>query len=282
MWQSQSSTMTLTLAALLFAVGGGCGSANGTGSTEGTGGALSSAGSNQGGVGGDLFPASGVTAGQGGGDCSPRLQGLVRDFKIYPEGGHPDFEHFTGDGLKGIVKFDLGADRKPVYAADGPTDYTTGKPEFDQWFRDVPDVNKTFPYTVKLTAGADGVGTFDSQEFFPIDDQGWGNEGLSHNFAFTYELHMMFMYHGGEKFSFTGDDDLWVFVNNRLAIDLGGLHPSQSDILDLDAKAAELGITKGESYALELFQAERHTGHSHFKVQSSLNFINCDPILVPD
>jgi fibro-slime domain-containing protein len=296
-WLSRSKRITLPLATLLFSAAVGCGS-EGTGTSgfpttsvtgAGVGGAPTSTGSSQDGAGGDLFSTSvgsmatgNTTAGSGGnGNCDPQLVGVIRDFKLYTNGGHPDFEHYSGDGLKGLVQFDLGADHKPVYAPSGPTVNTTGKAEFDQWYRDVPGVNYNIPLTIPLTADAQGIGTYDSEEFFPIDNQGWGNEGFDHNFGFTYELHMVFQYSGGEVFSFTGDDDLWVFVNNRLAIDLGGLHPAQSDTLDVDAKAALLGIEKGKEYALDLFQAERHSTGSHFKVQSSLNFTNCDPIIIP-
>ncbi len=294
LWSSRSKSTIFPVATLLLSAALGCSTpgvgTSGLTTTTGAGGAQSSTGSGQGGAGGDLFSSGSgsvgtgdTTSGGAGGKavCDPQLVGVVRDFKLYTTGGHPDFEHYSGAGQKGIVKFDLGPDHKPVYAPAGPTANTTGKAEFDQWYRDVPGVNYNIPLTIPLTADAKGIGTYDNEEFFPVDNQGWGNEGFNHNFGFTYELHMVFQYSGGEVFSFTGDDDLWVFINNRLAIDLGGLHPALSATLDVDAQAALLGITKGQKYALDLFQAERHSSGSHFKVQSSLNFTNCDPIIIP-
>jgi fibro-slime domain-containing protein len=270
--------------------GGGGGTANG-GSSAGNGtGGITLGGSGGGGNGGSS--ASGGSANSG--NCTPELTGTVRDFRAWDGGnGHPDFETFVGNGEKGLVMATLGADHKPVFAHTGDWSGTKGgcdrdgqkgvrcvtSPEsFNQWYRDVAGVNQPIPHTITLT-NEGGLGTYENTAFFPIDNQGFGNEGNDNNFHFTFELHMEFEYKGGEVFSFSGDDDLWVFINNRLAIDLGGLHPAQHDSISLDQRAAELGITPGNVYPLDFFHAERHRHASNFKIQSSLAFTNCNPIV---
>jgi fibro-slime domain-containing protein len=221
---------------------------------------------------------SSTDAGDGGAPCSPNLTGVVRDFTDQGPSKHPDFETFVGNGELGIVEPLIGSDHKPVYASSTKTQFTTGRANFDQWFRDAPGHNMPVKYTVVLTpAGA--VSTFDSAAFFPIDGQGFGNDGRGHNYHFTFELHTEFRYKGGEVFTFVGDDDLWVFVNGHLAIDLGGVHDSQNGSIDFDARAAELGVVRGKTYELSIFQAERHTPGSHFRIDTSVEFTNCNPIL---
>lgn len=264
----------LTLLGLVSLFACGSSSSDGTG---GSGGGTSESGPSSGtGFG---MVGGGNSVGQGG-NCAPVLTGTVRDFKAFNGGsGHPDFETFGGNGLDGIVESVLGSDHKPVYAHAGPTEFTTGPMEFDQWYRDTPGVNQAIPFTITPTIDETGALVYDNMAFFPIDGQGFGNEGEEHNFGFTFELHMEFAYKGGEVFTFTGDDDLWVFINDRLAIDLGGLHAALSDTIDLDARAAELGIVPGATYPLDLFHAERHTTQSNFRIQSSLDFTNCAPIV---
>src|SRR5688572_676476 len=156
------------------------------------------------------FVAGGGGNGGPGGACEG-LKLTIRDFTEM----HPDFEHYSGDGLDGIVEEDLGADHKPVYASTGATEYTTSPADFDQWYRDVNGVNQRIEVEIDFTEVAPGEFAYDNGAFFPIDGQGFGNgpNGFEHNFLFTTEAHTLFTYAGGEVFTFRGDDDLWIFVN---------------------------------------------------------------------
>ena len=212
----------------------------------------------------------------------PRLSGTLRDFAD-PYGGipndpnvrrHPDFElRLSGDHLeRGLVERNLGPDDKPVYMPLERTVTTSGAANFDQWYRDTPGVNQSMSVEFQLQPASDdpGLYVYSSNQFFPLDGQLLGNQGRSHNFGFTLETVLYFRYIGGEVFRFRGDDDLWIFINRRLAIDLGGLHRSLEGSVELDQKASELGLQIGRTYPLHLFFAERHTIESNFSVETTL------------
>jgi fibro-slime domain-containing protein len=210
--------------------------------------------------------------------CGRGLELVIRDFTE----AHPDFER-AGTDDRGIVRKQLANDSKPIYWGNGPTLSTSGPTNFAQWYNDVPGVNKRLSYTLEFTETSPGVFVYDNAAFFPIDDMGFGNgpKGLNlpfvgntvpdHNFLFTTEAHLKFTYSGGEDFTFRGDDDMWVFINGKLALDLGGTHAAETASVSLDQSAAELGIKPGGSYAMDIFHAERHTTESNYRIETTID-----------
>jgi fibro-slime domain-containing protein len=188
---------------------------------------------------------------------------IYRDFT---PATHPDFESYCCGRTANIPKFLLGADGKPeLNATQGMVQSATS---FYDWYHDTAK-NITIPGTLTLNRQPDNSYVFDSNNFFPLNGQGFGNYGTTgKNFHFTSELRYPFTYNGGEVLSFTGDDDVWVYINGRLAVDIGGVHGAESGTVTLNAAtAATLGnMVVGNSYEIVVFQAERHTTQSNYRL----------------
>lgn len=114
----------------------------------------------------------------------------------------------------------------------------------------------------------------------------------THNFNFTTEITHWFVYRasGSTEFDFTSEDDLWVFLNGHLALDLGGWHVPLTGTLTLEggavdssaqltvsddgttkssadasAAVADFGLIDGHVYPLEIFHASREVEGSAFR-----------------
>lgn len=228
-------------------------------------------------------------AGPAGAQDTLELTGTLRDFNDT----HPDMQRKASSFplVTGMVKSQLGEDGLPVLnRAPGESIPSIWRVEsltsFNQWYRNVEGVNQSIKHTISLTdPDGDGVYRYEAskhngQSFFPLDGQLFGNQGRSHNYHFTFQVHTKFTYTDPASrdqemtFSFSGDDDVWVYINGKLVVDIGGVHAEKYASVNVDDLAQQLGLVPGQTYDFHFFFAERHTTESNFTMETSIQFLS--------
>ena len=118
---------------------------------------------------------------------------------------------------------------------------------------------------------------------FDWDVEGWvkwageangKNDTCKHNYGYTMAVSASFKYVKGQYFEFRGDDDVWVYVNNRLVVDIGGVHEKVEGAVNLDTIGQNdptLALKEGREYPFHIFYAERNATGSNFKMRTSIN-----------
>jgi fibro-slime domain-containing protein len=237
---------------------------------------------------------------------------IYRDFRAQNPSDFESALDGAPGAVPGIVEATLDKDGKPVFT--GSTDKGVAiesKATFAQWYRTTDKVNHAT--ASKLALWSTGKGSYVNRYgeqgeqwkngvdgnplFFPVDGDNftpaselqaaqipelydpaipYETGGKKHNFHFTSEVRYWFTYDSSKTYQldFVGDDDFWVFINKKLAVDIGGLHsPAQGSISLNATSAAKLGnLQSGKVYEIAAFHAERHTTASTFKL--TLNGFN--------
>ena len=102
--------------------------------------------------------------------------------------------------------------------------------------------------------------------------------GMLRNFYFTTEVRYLFRYTTGQTLAFFGDDDVWVFINGHLALDLGGTHERLAGSVAING--ATFGLEAGRIYEIAVFHADQHPRESNYQLTLSgftTNRSDCTP-----
>ena len=120
------------------------------------------------------------------------------------------------------------------------------------------DKSKKNGQTLTLESGKQTVGSVSS--FFPFNAD--GNYSPDYHFGMNMSIPFYINENGKDennnpiKFEFSGDDDVWVFINGKLVLDLGGIHGAIDGSID---------FSTGEVKYLE-----RGAGESNCKIKFNL------------
>lgn len=101
------------------------------------------------------------------------------------------------------------------------------------------------------------------------DENLQGTGGRNQHFCF--ESHANFVHKPGLRFSFRGDDDIWVFIDNQIAVDLGGTHLAAPGYVNLDKFEGKSGaLVYGKTYDIDIFFCDRRTTMSNVRIKTNM------------
>ncbi len=188
---------------------------------------------------------------------------------------------------KGLVEYSLNDEYLPV-AVSGKLISNRGL-NMDRWFKVVEGESARYAGTLEMKYEAEGAEfSFWSKSFYPLDDVGFSNDDVvnkdGHNHLFTMSMAIPFMVLGSgeEKFEVEADDDTFVFVGDKLVLDMGGVHDAirgefivhdngeiYAGVDDEDLAYSGVNLKKGEGAIVRIFHADRDSKESEFGVRLS-------------
>lgn len=131
-----------------------------------------------------------------------------------------------------------------------------------------------------------GTNGGDESGFYPLENLGYEQPGLltatskvnngAKNGGFTLRGESQFVYNEASKlyFTFTGDDDVYMYINGTLALDLGGAHGRNSKTVNLnDLDATKYGLKEGQVATFTFFYMERCSDASTFGIKTNMKLV---------
>ena len=163
------------------------------------------------------------------------------------------------------------------------TDNGTGTYSFEAGYS---GTKKDVQYDRESGTIYNGTNGGDESGFYPLENLGYEQPGLltatskvnngAKNGGFTLRGESQFVYNKDSKlyFTFTGDDDVYMYINGVLALDLGGAHGRNSKTVNLnDLDATKYGLKEGQVATFTFFYMERCSDASTFGIETNMELV---------
>ena len=130
-----------------------------------------------------------------------------------------------------------------------------------------------------------GTNGGDESGFYPLENLGYEQPGLltatskvnngAKNGGFTLRGESQFVYNKASNlyFTFTGDDDVYMYINGVLALDLGGAHGRNTKTVNLNKVADKCGLVDGQVATFTFFYMERCSDASTFGIKTNMELV---------
>lgn len=119
--------------------------------------------------------------------------------------------------------------------------------------------------------------TTDMQPQTTVDTKNdWYPVGANGNFTLKGEAQFIYRNADDLYFTFSGDDDVYLFINNKLALDIGGSHWPVEKTVNLNDLSAEYGLEEGQVATFTFFYMERCADASNFSIKTNIELAQRD------
>lgn len=188
----------------------------------------------------------------------------------------------------GLVAFELDDKYLPI-GVGGQMLPNRGMKDISHWFSAVDGKSASYTGNLQFDYSSDGAEfSFYKEMFYPLDDVEFSQgdfvnkDGHNHLFTMNFAVPFTALLSGDERFEITADDDTFVFVGNKLVIDMGGVHDAKTGVFQIsengdiyssvdgvDLAYSGVSIDAQNGAIVRIFHADRDSSESVFNVKFS-------------